>query len=670
MKICLNMIVRNERANILRCLNSVAPYISSWVICDTGSTDCTQEIILDFFRERGISGMLHEFEFQNFSQARNTALDWTREIDCDYVLLMDADMELQLSIESAFYDVNPFDHLTEAYYRMQQVGSGLTYWNTRLVRSGHSVEYHGVTHEYLSTCVEPSNLDTASFIDHMDGGSRGNKYERDYELLIKDLRRDPTNARTAYYLAQTLKDMGKHPEAAHYYDMRSGMGGWDEETWHAELMSARCWLACGAEAAFTSGALKAYSMRPGRAEPLLSLATHYRHKGANELAVMFAKQGMAIPYPKNDILFVEQEAYHDGLKQEFAISGFYLDEHREWAHDVCEELATRRGVNQGIRNQARWNLQFYAKPLAALAPSAKSHRLSTMPGTMNPSVVCTQSGRLLTTVRHVNYTISPDGSYVMNPGDSAIKTRNYLWELDPETLSPIGTSEIEPPLDYPEPLYGAVLGFEDVRLFTTDDPFLHFIATVRDINAEGIATPIIGVIQPHVTGHGTSYRMTDWRVLKRSWQSGHEKNWMPVDQGQRLIYSCDPTIVLTPEAEVDTTQSAPCACDNWRGSSQLIHYMDGWLAIIHEVDQMPGAGERSYQHRFVFFNKDFRITRWSRRFYLQRRGIEFVAGLCWHPHTILNQEERLVISWGANRDSEAWVGTISADDVDSLLMYN
>ena len=74
MKICLNMICRNERANILRCLESVAPYISSWVICDTGSTDCTQQLILDFMAERGIPGELHEFDFINFSQARNSAL--------------------------------------------------------------------------------------------------------------------------------------------------------------------------------------------------------------------------------------------------------------------------------------------------------------------------------------------------------------------------------------------------------------------------------------------------------------------------------------------------------------------------------------------------------------------------------------------------------------------
>ena len=35
--ICLNMIVKNERDVIARCLESVKPILSTWVIVDTGS---------------------------------------------------------------------------------------------------------------------------------------------------------------------------------------------------------------------------------------------------------------------------------------------------------------------------------------------------------------------------------------------------------------------------------------------------------------------------------------------------------------------------------------------------------------------------------------------------------------------------------------------------------
>jgi glycosyltransferase involved in cell wall biosynthesis len=666
MRICLNMIVRNERANILRCLRSVTPYISSWVIGDTGSTDCTDQLILQELRH--IPGQLHHFDFVDFSQARNTALKLTWSQDFDYILLMDADMELVPCAE------RPFAGLDSDAYRLRQVGGGLDYWNTRLLKRGERAEYHGVTHEFLSTPSDPAQLSTAFFIDHMDGGSRGDKYKRDERLLEADLRRDPKNARTVYYLAQTRKDMGKNAEAAYGYHTRASMGGWDEECWHAKLMEARCSLAAGWEADFIACALEAYVMRPTRAEPLLSLAIHYRLNGANELAVMFAKQGLSIMYPSEDILFVEKEAYYDGFLQELSIAGFYAG-YRGDAHKACETLATKLDAYDGHRNQARWNLQFYAEPLSKLAPSFSPKRLTEMRGAMNPSVVCTHGGRLLVNIRQVNYTILPDGSYAMDPGFTAIETCNHLCELDPSSLEIIGSDLIRKPIDYPFPAYREVLGFEDVRLFTRDDDFLHFIATVRDINGTGTATPIVGVIQPHVKGDGVIYRMTDWHILQRTFNAGHEKNWMPTNgfigaferrAGAELIYSCGPkTVVLDYRASTICENEPYLACENWRGSSQLIHWGDGWLAVVHEVDAMPGAGERSYQHRFVYFSPSFMIKNWSRRFYLQRRGIEFVAGLCWHPN-----REDLVLSWGANRDSEAWVATISADDVDALLMYN
>ena len=42
-KITLCMIVKNETAIIKECLESMCQYIDYWVICDTGSTDGTQD---------------------------------------------------------------------------------------------------------------------------------------------------------------------------------------------------------------------------------------------------------------------------------------------------------------------------------------------------------------------------------------------------------------------------------------------------------------------------------------------------------------------------------------------------------------------------------------------------------------------------------------------------
>src|SRR6202040_3049018 len=94
--LCLNMIVKNEVANLERCLTAVADHIACWVIGDTGSTDGTQDFIRSFFAKRNIPGELHSFPFQNFQQARNTALDfaYASPLAYDYILFDDADMEL------------------------------------------------------------------------------------------------------------------------------------------------------------------------------------------------------------------------------------------------------------------------------------------------------------------------------------------------------------------------------------------------------------------------------------------------------------------------------------------------------------------------------------------------------------------------------------------------
>ena len=67
--ICLNMIVKNESHIIEKTLGMLCSKIefSYWVICDTGSTDGTQDIIKNFFKTRNIDGELYQDEWSDFS---------------------------------------------------------------------------------------------------------------------------------------------------------------------------------------------------------------------------------------------------------------------------------------------------------------------------------------------------------------------------------------------------------------------------------------------------------------------------------------------------------------------------------------------------------------------------------------------------------------------------
>ena len=100
-KLALNMIVKNEAHIIQETLENVMKYtwMDSFCIVDTGSTDKTIELIVDFFKKAKNSkgrlvkyGEIHHRDWKNdFSWARNEALKCCEDMGAENALIMDAD---------------------------------------------------------------------------------------------------------------------------------------------------------------------------------------------------------------------------------------------------------------------------------------------------------------------------------------------------------------------------------------------------------------------------------------------------------------------------------------------------------------------------------------------------------------------------------------------------
>ena len=73
-KFCLNMIVRNEKDNIVRCCDSVSHIIDAIAIVDTGSVDNTIDIIRDYCRDKNIPGEVISETWVNFGHNRTGAI--------------------------------------------------------------------------------------------------------------------------------------------------------------------------------------------------------------------------------------------------------------------------------------------------------------------------------------------------------------------------------------------------------------------------------------------------------------------------------------------------------------------------------------------------------------------------------------------------------------------
>ncbi|MFJ9341339.1 glycosyltransferase [Streptomyces sp. NPDC101733] len=364
--ICLCMIVKNESAVIERCLKSVRGLIDTWVISDTGSTDGTQQLIRSALK--GIPGELHEEPWQDFGHNRSLNLGHALG-RADYLLLLDADLVLRRT--------GPLPPLTADSYMLRHEGA-TEYRIKRLVRADLPWRYEGVTHEYL-TCDRrdendrrpglQENLDALSIEDYADGGSRHDKFERDARLLGAELQRDPSNARTVFYLAQTMRDLGDAAASIKLYERRATMGGWEEEVYYALLQAGILYGESGNWPAAMDALSRAWDARPDRLEACYELASRLRLLGRHHSAHAVTAAALGRPAPQ-DLLFVQPWVYRWGLLFEHSITAYWTG-NMATSIKACDRLLAMPELPESYRRQTEANRGF---AIAALRPTVPVSR--------------------------------------------------------------------------------------------------------------------------------------------------------------------------------------------------------------------------------------------------------------------------------------------------------
>jgi glycosyltransferase involved in cell wall biosynthesis len=345
-KIVLSMIVKNETHIIKECFDSLYKYIDYWVICDTGSTDGTQELIKNYFAEKGIPGELHQHEWQDFATNRTAALNLCNGKG-DYAWMIDADDYLVGDIQFPH-------HLDFDGYSIRIKRGTFEWWRNQIFRTGIGWCYEGVLHEYAH-CPNKRDLSLAK-LDYLgyhveartEGGARNKgitpteKYSKDAIVLEKALEKDPLNSRYQFYLAQSYFDSQQWEKSFDAYDKRAKMGGWEEEVYYSlfrmaiiAMMQQKPWEQV------LNLFLGAYNFRPCRAEPLYHISRIYRLNGYPRIGYIYAKAGLAIPQPKYDILFISQDTYDWLLLDELASTAYYVHQFEEGL------VASRKLLSEG-----------------------------------------------------------------------------------------------------------------------------------------------------------------------------------------------------------------------------------------------------------------------------------------------------------------------------------
>lgn len=326
--IALVMIAKDEAQVITRALDSARPLIDHALVCDTGSSDGTQQIVTDWLQAHGIAGKVISEPWRNFAHNRSYVLAQLRNIaEIDYALILDADDVLKIEGDPDAIKQG----LTADVYAIPVHHGNLAHRRAHLCSNRKPFRFRGVIHEFLhcDESFQQEPLDCIS-IAIVGGGVRGrdrNVYRHDAVMLERALadNTDPDlKARYIFYLAQSWRDGGEPQRALGRYLERANMIGWPEETYCSLIYAGRL---MGQLEHPLSDALtvwkRAIALIPRRAEGYHGAAAACRNAGCLQEALAYARRGLGRPQPEG--LFVEPWIYQWGLLDEYAVAAYWSD---------------------------------------------------------------------------------------------------------------------------------------------------------------------------------------------------------------------------------------------------------------------------------------------------------------------------------------------------------
>lgn len=367
------LMVKNEEESIVQTLK---PYvdagIQSYLVFDTGSTDKTIELAQNYFKENKITDWHIEQEpFVDFATSRNRGLELAQQKfpNAAFMLMPDAEWYLTNAKELlAFCKKN--QHSKNDCYLLRIMNPAIDFYTPRLIRCNKNVKFVGSVHEVPAIGTRSKVPDTVYF--YLNPTAKGaqksqQRYARDKELLLKEYKQDKTNSRACFYLAQTFHCLGDLQNAYKYYKKRTKLKGWDEEnymTWYrlAQVTEELCKKDNEKkDLKFTKKwhqALKyylnAHSLLPRRAEPIVKIAEHYLYQDNFAIAYIFAKRAIEIPYPSNDLLFIDKDLYVYKRYEVLSRCAWYIGQ-----YDVGEEAAIKALEAKPDLPHLKFNLDLY-----------------------------------------------------------------------------------------------------------------------------------------------------------------------------------------------------------------------------------------------------------------------------------------------------------------------
>lgn len=211
-KLSLTMIVKNESRCLSRCLDSVRDIVSEIIIVDTGSTDNTKEIAKKY------NCSIYNFDWEeDFSSARNYAIEKSTG---DWNLILDADEYISNDCKETIMN---FINNPSNQNKVAQVKIVSNFLEDNQEKESQSfisriapkyTKFSGKIHEQLGVDLKRERINVE--IKH-DGYFFIDKSNRNLDLLLSSVKKNPKNCYLLYQTAKTYNIAKKFNEADTFF---------------------------------------------------------------------------------------------------------------------------------------------------------------------------------------------------------------------------------------------------------------------------------------------------------------------------------------------------------------------------------------------------------------------------------------------------------------------
>lgn len=364
---------KNEEHCILNTLNSVAPYIDYLLVCDTGSTDRTVEIVQQFMEDTGIPGEIIHDVFEGFGPTKTRMMEAVYG-KTDYVLHVDSDDVLM-----GEFDFNNRGNYDAYFMTMTKGNSDVTYLATVIYNNRLRWKFCGVAHTTIK-CLDRENFSIGEIKDGYvccdSVGARSfdpEKYLKDAKKLKKQffetLYDDPDNlnARSVFYTAQSYMDYGDLNKAIEWYSLYLHINNtWVEERFESLVRIARCLIQLGRGKDEVLKQLnRAIDLFPDRAEPYYFAGEYLLYREVDcQLAYDYLSRGRACSLENAKskyVLFIQDQIYGLAFNDNLSVACSYIGKYEEGLQLVKEIINLPE--YQVHRERLTRNLEFFENKL-------------------------------------------------------------------------------------------------------------------------------------------------------------------------------------------------------------------------------------------------------------------------------------------------------------------